>query len=200
MPHLWPLAVLRDDTENEWCTKQLLIKRRDWPNKEELAQEWRMFFDEASCLRMLDPESHRYRPDIHASKWPSNGGGGGAAAGTSTSAPSAGAPSGPGLWDAAKKAIGTAFGAAGAKPPPRPTPTSQAALSRFAAPPAHNGAHHTSPTTPTMTSHATSHAMMPHATPHSAAQALHSLAVPHPTSGAAHAEKQHTAVVRPTQG
>ena len=89
MPWLWPLVILRDETLNEWCQRDDLNARpprphtllapavAEWPVRggsvERIFAQWRFFYDQASCERILDPERARYRA-AGARRWPPAGG------------------------------------------------------------------------------------------------------------------------------
>ena len=74
MPWLWPMVVMRDDTYNDWCKKEMIAPRYpEWPRpgmpgntQGDIWGHWRFFYDQYSCERVIDPEASRYKiPGAH---------------------------------------------------------------------------------------------------------------------------------------
>ena len=72
MPWLWPMVVMRDETYNEWCQKELIAPRYpEFPRSQQMWEHWRFFYDQNSCERIIDPEANRYKvPGAHEKQLP----------------------------------------------------------------------------------------------------------------------------------
>ena len=69
MPWLFNVIILRDATLNEWCKNKYLVAAKPKPTHmwmqgtndvNNYNWPWNYFHDEASCMRLLDPEEYRY--------------------------------------------------------------------------------------------------------------------------------------------